>query len=252
MNLMGKIALVTGSGSGMGKAAALLFAQDGAKVIVTDVVETGGQETVRQIQDGGGEAFFMATDVSKAGEVAALMQFTAETFGGLHILYNNAGVWLPTDGPAPDLPEAIWDRVIGINLKGVFLCCKYAIPVMVSSGGGSIINVSSVSALRAGKDTFDAYAASKGGVISLTQSIAAEWGKEGIRANVIVPGSISTPMTAGSYESEKVQQFWRERTALGRVGEPVEVARLALFLASDASSYITGASLLIDGGYMTL
>jgi NAD(P)-dependent dehydrogenase (short-subunit alcohol dehydrogenase family) len=252
MQLEGKVALITGSGSGMGQAAALLFAQEGARVVASDIVETGGQETVRRIQDVGGRAAFMAADVSKSGQVEALIQFAVKTFGGLHVLYNNAGVWLPADGPAPALPEEIWDKVMSINLKGPYLCCKYAIPKMVSSGGGSIINVSSISALRAGKDTFDAYAASKGGIISLTQSIAAHWGKKGIRANVILPGSIATPMTLGSYEDEKVRTFWRERTALGRVGEPEEVARLALFLASEAASYITGSSLLIDGGYMTL
>jgi NAD(P)-dependent dehydrogenase (short-subunit alcohol dehydrogenase family) len=252
MQLEGKVALITGSGSGMGQAAALLFAQEGARVVATDIVETGGQETVRRIQAVGGRAAFMATDVSKSGQVEALIQFAVKTFGGLHVLYNSAGVWLAADGPAPGLPEDIWDKVISINLKGPYLCCKYAIPEIVTSGGGSIINVSSISALRAGKDTYDAYAASKGGIISLTQSIAAHWGKKGIRANVILPGSIATPMTLGSYEDEKVRTFWRERTALGRVGEPDEVARLALFLASEAASYITGSSLLIDGGYMTL
>src|SRR3970040_187045 len=155
MQLEGKVALITGSGSGMGQAAALLFAHEGARVVASDIVETGGQETIRRIQDVGGRAAFMAADVSKSGQVEALIQFAVKTFGGLHVLYNNAGVWLPADGPAPALPEEIWDKVMSINLKGPYLCCKYAIPKMVSSGGGSIINVSSISALRAGKDTFD-------------------------------------------------------------------------------------------------
>lgn len=251
MRLKGKTALITGAGRGMGRSAALLFAREGASVAVCDRESAWAEETVAMIRDQGGEAVVAIADVSKSAEVQAALSLTVQTFGGLNILYNNAGVWLNEDGPAPDLPEEVWDRIISINLKGTFLGCKYGIPYLVEAGGGSIINVSSISGLRAGKDIYDAYAASKGGIISFTYSVASTWGIKGIRANVICPGSIETPMTSGSYEDPWVRKFWQTRTALGRVGQPLEVAQSALWLASDESSYVTGAVILVDGGYMT-
>ena len=241
--LAGRTALITGAGSGMGRSAAELFAAEGAHVAV--------DATVACIRAAGGSALGAVVDVTRSAEVEAAVQSAVRTFGALHVLYNNAGVWLPDDGPAPDLKEEVWDRIIAVNLKGAFLGCKFAIPHLVEAGGGSIINASSISALRAGKDIYDAYAASKGGVIALTRSVASTWGPKRVRANAICPGSIDTPMTRGSYEDPFVARFWRERTALGRVGTADEVAQTALWLASDESSYVTGAVIVVDGGYMT-
>ena len=197
--LEGKAVLISGAGSGMGRSAARLFAREGARVALCDNREPAVAATVDAIRREDGEAVGTVADVSRAAQVAAAVELAVDSYGRLDVLYNNAGVWLPTDGPAPDLDEATWDRIIDVNLKGTFLGCKYAIPHLRAAGGGSIINVSSVSALRAGKDIFDAYAASKGGIISLTCSVASTWGPQRIRANVICPGSIDTPMTAGSY-----------------------------------------------------
>lgn len=249
--LAGRTALITGAGSGMGRSAAELFAAEGANVVAGDRDATAVDATVSAIRAAGGSAIGAVVDVTRAAEVDAAVQAALRAFGALHVLYNNAGVWLSDDGPAPDLDEEVWDRIIAVNLKGAFLGCKYAIPHLVEAGGGSIINVSSVSALRAGKDIYDAYAASKGGVIALTRSVASTWGPNRVRANAICPGSIDTPMTRGSYEDPAVARFWRERTALGRVGTPDEVAQTALWLASDESSYVTGAVIVADGGYMT-
>lgn len=249
--LAGRTALITGAGSGMGRSAAELFAAEGAHVVAGDRDAAAVEATVSAVRAAGGSAIGVVVDVTRAAEVEAAVQAALRAFGALHVLYNNAGVWLPDDGPAPDLDEEVWDRIIAVNLKGAFLGCKYAIPHLVEAGGGSIINVSSVSALRAGKDIYDAYAASKGGVIALTRSVASTWGPKRVRANAICPGSIDTPMTRDSYEDPAVARFWRERTALGRVGTADEVAQTALWLASDESSYVTGAVIVADGGYMT-
>ena len=249
--LAGRSALITGAGSGMGRSAAELFAAEGAHVVAGDRDAAAVDATVSAIRAAGGSAIGAVVDVTRAAEVDAAVQAALRAFGALHVLYNSAGVWLPDDGPAPDLDEEVWDRIIAVNLKGAFLGCKFAIPHLVEAGGGSIINVSSVSALRAGKDIYDAYAASKGGVIALTRSVASTWGPKRVRANAICPGSIDTPMTRGSYEDPAVARFWRERTALGRVGTADEVAQTALWLASDESSYVTGAVIVADGGYMT-
>ncbi|MDE0217955.1 MAG: SDR family NAD(P)-dependent oxidoreductase [Spirochaetaceae bacterium] len=249
--LAGRTALITGAGSGMGRSAAELFAAEGAHVVAGDRDAAAVDATVACIRAAGGSALGAVVDVTRSAEVEAAVQSAVRTFGALHVLYNNAGVWLPDDGPAPDLEEEVWDRIIAVNLKGAYLGCKFAIPHLVSAGGGSIINVSSISALRAGKDIYDAYAASKGGVITFTRSVASTWGPKRVRANAICPGSIDTPMTHGSYEDPFVARFWRERTALGRVGAAEEVAQTALWLASDESSYVTGAVIVVDGGYMT-
>ncbi len=246
--LEGKVALVTGGGSGIGRAASLLFATEGAAVVVGDWDERGGQETAARVTGQGGRAIFVRADVSRAEDVASLVDTARARFGVLHILYNNAGIWSPRDGPSPVVPEDVWDHVLDVNLKGTYLGCKYGIPAMIT--GGSIINMTSIAALRAGKDNTDAYAASKGGVLSLTRFVAVEHGVRGIRCNCIAPGTIATPMTAPSYDEPGIRQYWHDHTALRRVGQPEAVAWAALFLASDESSYITGQVLVVDGGYM--
>ena len=251
MRLKGKTALITGAGSGMGQSAAVLFSREGAQVVVCDCRPASVEQTLDLIHEHKGDASGAVADVAIASDVEAAVARTVQTYGKLDILYNNAGVWLPLDGPSPDLSEETWDRIINTNLKGTFLCCKYSIPHMVRTGGGSIINVSSISAFRAGKDMYDAYAASKGGIVSFTISLAGTWGRKRIRANAICPGSIDTPMTAGSYDDPGIREFWYTRTALQRVGKPLEVAQTALWLASDESSYVTGSIILVDGGYMT-
>jgi NAD(P)-dependent dehydrogenase (short-subunit alcohol dehydrogenase family) len=246
--LEGKVALITGGGSGIGRAASLLFAAEGASVVVGDRDERGGRETVALLKARRDKAVFVHADISRAADVARLVETTQARFGGLHVLYNNAGIWSPRDGPSPNVTEEVWDEVLDVNLKGTFLGCKYGIPAMTA--GGSIINMTSIAALRAGKDTTDAYAASKGGVLSLTRFVAAQHGTRGIRCNCIAPGTIDTPMTAASYDEPGIRQYWRDHTALGRVGRPEEVAYVALFLASNESSYITGQVVVVDGGYM--
>ena len=248
--LDGRVALITGGGNGIGRAACVLFAAEGAALVIGDWDVHGGQETAALIADRGGKAVFVRADVSRADDVAALVEAARKHFGGLHILYNNAGIWSAQDGPSPRVAEEVWDHVLDVNLKGTFLGCKYGIPAMAE--GGSIINMTSISALRAGKDNTDAYAASKGGVLALTRFVAAQHGVRGIRCNCIAPGTIATAMTAASYEDPAILRYWQDRTALRRVGQPEEVARVALFLASDESSYITGQVLIVDGGYMAL
>jgi len=208
---------------------------------------------VEEIKKLGGIASFIHGDISREQDCKNIVKKTVEKYGRIDILYNNAGVWLAGkgDGPSPDLQEEIWDKVININLKGTYLMCKYVMPEMVKTGhGGSIINVASTAAFRAGTSTFDAYAASKGGIISLSKTMASTWGPENIRVNVICPGIIFTAMTKDSFTNEAME-FWNKHLPLGRLGKPEEVSELALFLSSDESSYMTGAVILVDGGYMT-
>jgi NAD(P)-dependent dehydrogenase (short-subunit alcohol dehydrogenase family) len=246
--LEGKVAVITGGANGIGRAACCLFAAEGAALVIGDRDERGGREAAALVSDKGGIAVFVRADVSRADDVAALVEAARAHFGGLDILYNNAGIWSPRDGPSPTIPEEVWDEVLDVNLKGTYLGCRYGIPAMTR--GGSIINMTSISALRAGKDNTDAYAASKGGVLALTRFVAVEHGSKGIRCNCIAPGTIATAMTAASYRDPAILQYWHDHTALGRVGQPEEVARAALFLASEESSYITGQVLVVDGGYM--
>jgi NAD(P)-dependent dehydrogenase (short-subunit alcohol dehydrogenase family) len=249
MRLKDRVALITGAGSGMGKAASILFGREGAKVVVVDRKVRDGCRTVKEIEMEGAEAIFIQADVSIASEVKMMFKETIEKFKALNILYNNAALFLSgVDGAATELEEKIWDQIINVNLKSVFLCCKYGIPYMIKSGGGSVINVSSGSAIK-GFPGADAYTASKGGVIALTRSLAMEYASMQIRVNCIIPGTIDTPMIRNAEESPNYNaQKFREMSPLKRFGKPEEVASMALFLASDEASYAIGGAFVVDGG----
>ena len=240
--LVGKVALITGAGSGIGRATALLFAKEGAKVAVADCVPAGGQETVRMIREAGGEASFIEADVSKSADVQRMVNTTVDTYGRIDILYNNAGIQGPVARTA-DLTEEAWDAVLNINLKSVFLASKYAIPVMLNQGGGVIINTSSTMGLG-GKPHIAPYCVSKGGIILLTKTMAAEYARQNIRVNCICPGMIETPMTEWA-----IARLRMDYIPQGKAGQPEDIAQAALYLASDDSAYVTGAALVVDGGW---
>ena len=246
--LDGKVALITGAGNGMGRVASTLFAGEGARVVVADWSEDGGRETVAAVEAAGGEAAFVKVDVADAAEVEAMIAFTMERFGALHVLYNNAGIFPADDGGVTETPEATWDRVMDINLKGVWLGCKYGVPAMLESGGGSIVNVASFVALMGAATAQIAYTASKGGVLAMTREIAVEYGRRGIRANSLCPGPISTPMLEELMSDPARKARRLVHIPMGRLGDAEELARAALFLASDESSFMTGAQLVVDGG----
>jgi NAD(P)-dependent dehydrogenase (short-subunit alcohol dehydrogenase family) len=243
--LEGKVALITGAASGMGLAAAKLFASEGARVVLSDVVEEAGRSAAEEI---GRAAAFVTADVSKAADADTMVRFAVDTFGGLHVLYNNAGVFLPQDGGAVETPEETWDRTMSINLKGVWLGCKFGIPAMVESGGGSIINVASFVALMGAATAQIAYTASKGAVLSMTREIAVEYARRGIRANALCPGPIETPLLAELMSDPQRRARRLVHIPIGRLGRAEEVVRAALWLASDESSLMTGAALVVDGG----
>jgi NAD(P)-dependent dehydrogenase (short-subunit alcohol dehydrogenase family) len=248
--LTGKVALITGAGGGQGRAAALSFAHEGAKVVVADVKVEGGEETARMVNAAGGQAVFHATDVSQAEQVEAAVRLAVDTYGALHIMYNNAAVLHRKDALVTNLEEDIWDLVLNVNLKGVYLGCKYAVPEIVKAGGGSIINVSSLAGLI-GIGNVHAYTASKGGVISLTRAIAMGYAAQKVRCNVICPGGVDTPMMAHVFHNPnpKFREMSEKGHPIGRLGTPEDIAQMALYLASDESSWVTGSVFTIDGGY---
>jgi len=254
MRLKDKVSIITGAASGIGKATALVFAGEGAKVMCADVNVEGAEAVARQIVDTGGEAASVRVDVSKEAEVQEMIAQTVARWGRLDILYNNAGIGYGM--PVTQVPESEWDRLIDINLKGVFLGCKHAIPEMLKNGGGSIINTASDAGL-VGTAMLSPYCASKGGVVLFTKSIAVEWGAMGIRVNCVCPGVIRTPILDPFLQQAQAmgttqEEIW-ERMArahpVGRVGEPEEVGRAVAFLASDEASFITGVALPVDGGF---
>lgn len=246
--LKGKVAVITGAGSGMGRAASILFAQEGAKVVAVDYVGETAEETVRMIKEKGGEAIAVRADVSRWDDVNKAVEAAVEHYGKLDIMVNNAGVF---DGfkPCLETDEALWERIININLKGVFYGCKRAIQQFLSQGGGGVIvNTASVAGLGAMAGG-TAYTASKHGVVGLTKQIACEYAGQGIRVNAVCPGGIATGMTRDLMSDPQTDELIKQTTPLGRWGEPEEIAEAILFLASDASSYITGEALRVDGGW---
>ena len=244
----GKVALVTGAGSGIGRASALAFTREGTKVVVSDIDPDGGEETAVKIREAGGEAAFVEADVSKADQVEDLVNRVVETFGGLDFAHNNAGIEGTMGAPTADQTENDWDRVISINLKGVWLCMKYEIPKMLDSGGGAIVNTASVAGL-VGFEGICHYTASKHGVVGLTKTAALEYAKQGIRVNAVCPGVIHTPMIerATGGDAEAQAQF-SSIEPVGRMGTPEEVAETVVWLCSDAASFVTGVPMPVDGG----
>ena len=248
MRLDGKVALITGGASGIGKVASLLFAREGAKIVLSDVADDAGAATVGDIEAGGGQAAYVHADVSKASDVEGMVGFAMQRYGSLDVLYNNAGIFHAEDDSVTNTAEAVWDLTIDINLKGVFLGCHFGIPAMLESGGGSIINVASFVALMGAAAPQIAYTASKGGVLSMTSEIAVEFARKGIRANALCPGPIETPLLQELLADPVRRERRLVHIPIGRFGRAEEIANAALFLASDESSLMTGAALVVDGG----
>ena len=244
----GKVAIVTGAGSGIGRATARLLAQEGAAVIVADVDPEGGEETVRQIREAGFPARSVPTDVARTEDAQRMVATAIEQFGRLDILHNNA-YWAPLYRPLVDTTEEEWDRTVDVTLKGVFLGCKYAIPAMIERGGGVIVNTASTAAL-AGSPQFAAYMAAKGGVVQLTRSVAIDYGAVGIRANAVCPGLTETPATEPVLADPERRQWLTSKLLVGRIGRPIDIAWAVVYLASDESSFMTGQTLVVDGGRM--
>jgi len=246
----GKVALITGGSSGIGRATALAFAREGAQVVVADVLTEGGEETVQMIKKSGSPAIFIKTDVSKSSDVEQIVKKTVATYGRLDFGINNAGIE-GAAAPTADCTEENWDRIIGVNLKGVWLCMKHEITQMLKQGGGAIVNMASVAGL-VGFSGLPAYCASKGGVIQLTRAAALEYAKAGIRINAVCPGVIRTPMVdrllGGQPEAEA---GFVAMEPVGRMGTPEEIAAAVVWLCSDAASFVIGHPMVVDGGLVT-
>ncbi len=245
MSIKGKVTIITGAGSGIGKGTALMFGREGAKVVVADVNEKGGGETANEIMQNGGEAFFAKLDVSNREQIKNVVQETLNKYGKIDVLINNAGII--QDALVVKMTEEQWDRVLSINLKGPFNCIQAVVGTMIEHGGGVIINVSSIVGLY-GNIGQTNYAAAKAGLIGMTKTLAKELGKKGIRVNAIAPGFILTPMTASI--PEKILEMMKEKTPLKRLGLPEDIANTLLFLASDEASFINGTVISVDGGLL--
>jgi NAD(P)-dependent dehydrogenase (short-subunit alcohol dehydrogenase family) len=246
--LEGKVALITGAGSGMGRAAAELFAGEGAKIVVTDVDAKAGDESVAAVRAAGGDATFVRANVAEWSDCEAMVAHATSTYGALHVLYNHAGIFPADDGGVLDTPQETWRRVMAVNLEGVWLCCKAGIPAMLESGGGSIVNVASFVALMGAATAQIAYTASKGGVLAMTRELAVEYARQGIRANALCPGPIQTPLLEELLSDPERRARRLVHIPMGRLGRAEELAKAALFLASDDASFMTGAALVVDGG----
>jgi len=249
MRLDGKVTIITGGGSGMGKTAAELFAKEGAKVVVSDVSEASGEAVVAAVRAAGGHATFVRADVSNEGQARAMVQHAVATFGRVDALYNNAGVMPEADHSVIDTDVETWDKVMAVNVRGVFLGCKYAIPQMLEQGSGSIINIASFVAILGCSVPQDAYTASKGAVLALTRSTAVQFAGRGVRSNAISPGPIETPLLMDWLLKDEAAKALRlNRNPSGRFGKPEEIVNVGIYLASDESRWTNGANFVIDGG----
>jgi NAD(P)-dependent dehydrogenase (short-subunit alcohol dehydrogenase family) len=249
MRLNGKVMIVTGGGSGMGKTAAELFAREGARVVVSDVSEAAGEGVVSAVRAAGGEATFVRADVSAEADARAMVQHAVATYGRVDALYNNAGIMPEADHSVIDTDVATWDKVMAVNVRGVFLGCKYAIPRMLEQGSGSIINLASFVAILGCSVPQDAYTASKGAVLALTRSLAVQFAGRGVRTNAISPGPIETPlMLDWLLKDEAAKTLRLNRNPTGRFGKPEEIVNAGIYLASDESRWTNGANFVIDGG----
>lgn len=248
MRLAGKVALITGAGSGIGREAALLFSREGAKVVAVDVNDGAIAETVALVEKDGGVARPFPADVSRSIDCEAMVRYAEAEIGGLHVLWNNAGIMLGTDDDAISTDELVWQQTMDVNAKGVFLGCKHGIPALRRSGGGSVINTASFVALMGAATPQIAYTASKGAVLSLTRELAVIHARENVRVNAICPGPLRTELLMKVLDTDEKKQRRLVHIPMGRFGEAAEIAKAALFLASDDSSFMTGASLVVDGG----
>jgi NAD(P)-dependent dehydrogenase (short-subunit alcohol dehydrogenase family) len=249
MRLADKVTIITGGGGGMGRIAAQMFAREGARVVVAEFGEAAGRETVASIEADGGQATFVKVDVSKEADAKAMVDHAVATYGRLDCLYNNAGIMPEADHSVIDTDPDVWDQVMAVNVRGVYLGCKYAIPAMRAAGGGSIINIASFVAILGCSVPQDAYTASKGAVLSLTRSLAVQFGPDGIRSNAICPGPVETPLLMDwLVKDEAAKQLRLARNPTGRFGKPEEIVHMAVYLASDESRWTNGAQLVVDGG----
>jgi NAD(P)-dependent dehydrogenase (short-subunit alcohol dehydrogenase family) len=246
--LEGRVAWISGGGSGIGRESVLRFAAEGARVLVADRDESAGAEAVDAVRTAGGDARFFATDVSRAADVEASIAAAESAFGALDIVFNNAGIFPADDGNPVDTPEAVWDQVMAVNLKGVFLGCKYGIPALQRAGGGAIVNTASFVAVMGAATSQIAYTASKGGVLALTREIAVEYARQGIRANALCPGPVDTPLLQELLADPAARARRMVHIPMGRLAKAEEIAKAALYLASDDASYVNGATFLVDGG----
>ena len=249
MRLQDKVSIITGGASGMGRVAARMFAAEGAKVVVADVTEPAAQSVVDEVTAAGGKAVAVAADVSKEADAKRMVEAAVDAFGRVDVLYNNAGIMPEADHSVIDTSVDDWDRVMAVNVRGVFLGCKYAIPRMVEQGSGSIINIASFVALIGCSNPQDAYTASKGAVLSLTRSLAVQFAPQGVRSNAICPGPVETPLLMDwLVKDEEAKRIRLARNPTGRFGKPEEIVHMAIYLASDESRWTNGAALVVDGG----
>jgi NAD(P)-dependent dehydrogenase (short-subunit alcohol dehydrogenase family) len=248
VRLQNKVALITGGGGGIGRETALLFAQEGASVVITDVNDESGHETAKLVDEQGGQALYLHADVSQASDCQAMVAAAEETYGALHILFNNAGIMHSQDDDAINTEENVWDLTMAINVKGVFFGCKYGIPALRRAGGGSIINTASFVALLGAATPQLAYTASKGAVLSMSRELAVIHARENIRVNALCPGPLRTELLMKFLDTEAKKQRRLVHVPMGRFGEAREMAQAALYLASDESGFVTGTEFVVDGG----